>query len=107
MITNFEYSFNPKTFTLYFKGKLLEHSQALDVLKLLDEYAQNKKIQHLHIDLSELEYINSSGLNILLQILTKVRKSGFDVYLINISEKVKQLLIVTKLNSVFNIIHEN
>ncbi len=101
---NFTFSYTPENSTLYLKGRLLEISQAEEMIKMVDQNVQEKKLTHLYMDLSELDYKNSSGLSVFLQLLTKIRKSGHDIFLKNISEKVKQLLIVTKLNAVFNIL---
>jgi len=56
------------------------------------------------IDISQLRYINSSGIGVLITILTKFRNKGGEVYLLNPSESVRKLLIITKLNSIFNIV---
>jgi len=57
------------------------------------------------IDISELRYINSSGIGVLISILTRFRNKGGEVYLLNPSESVQKLLVITKLNSIFQIIH--
>lgn len=56
------------------------------------------------IDISTLRFINSSGIGLLITILTKFRNKGGEVFLINPSEKVKKLLIITKLYAIFNIV---
>src|SRR5450432_2545771 len=56
------------------------------------------------IDISGLRYINSSGIGVLITILTKFRNKGGEVYLMNPSESVKKLLVITKLNSIFHVI---
>lgn len=101
---SFTFSFNTSSSTLYLKGRLLEVSEAESMIKTIDQQIQEKKLNRLYMDLSDLEYINSSGLSVFLQLLTKMRKNGHDIFLKNISEKVNQLLIVTKLNAVFNIV---
>ncbi|MFN7791032.1 MAG: STAS domain-containing protein, partial [Cyclobacteriaceae bacterium] len=56
------------------------------------------------IDISELRYINSSGIGVLITILTKFRNKGGEVYLMNPSESVKKLLLITKLNAIFQVV---
>ena len=56
------------------------------------------------IDISGLRYINSSGIGVLITILTKFRNKGGDVYLLKPSESVQKLLVITKLNSIFQIV---
>jgi anti-sigma B factor antagonist len=55
------------------------------------------------IDLSEVRYISSSGIGLLITMLTKMRNAGGDVYLTAPSEHVKKLLIITKLNNIFTV----
>jgi anti-sigma B factor antagonist len=86
--------------TLY--GELIERNQSqlmLDQINALCEEGKSKVV----MDLSELKYMNSTGLNVLLNVLTKTRKSGGDVALCGISKKVQELLLITKLSSVFTV----
>ena len=55
------------------------------------------------IDLKEVNYLNSSGINLLISILTIIRNEEGELVLASISEKIKNLLIITKLNSIFNV----
>jgi anti-sigma B factor antagonist len=43
------------------------------------------------IDISKLRYINSSGIGVLITILTKFRNKGGEVYLMKPSENVQKL----------------
>jgi anti-sigma B factor antagonist len=83
-------------------GELIDRTQAqelTDLVNRLSEEGQNKFV----LELSELKYMNSSGLNVLINALTKARKNGGDLVIAGISKKVKELLLVTKLNSVFTV----
>ena len=53
------------------------------------------------IDFSELPYMNSNGLAFLISILTRARSAGGDVVIANISEKIAQILVMTRLNDMF------
>jgi anti-sigma B factor antagonist len=55
------------------------------------------------IDISDVRYINSSGIGVLITLLTKFRNQGGDIVLINPSEHVNKLLIMIKLRNIFNI----
>ena len=55
------------------------------------------------IDLSGVRYISSSGIGLLITILTKMRNVGGEVLLTAPSEHVKKLLIITKLNQIFTV----
>ncbi len=83
-------------------GELIDKHQALDLIKAIDEQLELGKIK-LAIDLSGLKYMNSSGLNVLIQILTKTRNKGGESVVYNVSKKVNELLIITKLNTLFKV----
>ncbi|WP_192821458.1 STAS domain-containing protein [Rufibacter sp. LB8] len=55
------------------------------------------------IDLSNVRFINSSGIGVLVSLLTKFRNRGGELLLINPSEHIRKLLIITKLNAIFTV----
>ncbi|GHB53459.1 STAS domain-containing protein [Mongoliitalea lutea] len=65
--------------------------------------AVNDGVKSFIIDLSDIRYISSSGIGLLITMLTKMRNSGGEVYLCSPSEHVKKLLIITKLNNIFTV----
>ena len=60
-------------------------------------------INRFIIDLKDFNYMNSTGLNVMLMVLTKSRKAGGEAILCNASSNISSLLSVTKLNSVFSV----
>jgi anti-sigma B factor antagonist len=48
--------------------------------------------------------MNSTGLNVLLNILSKARKSGGEAVICCVPEKIKSLLVITKLINVFSVV---
>lgn len=68
--------------------------------KLLD--SGTKKVV---IDLHEVQFVNSSGLGMLIGSLNTMRNAGGDLKLARASKKVQGLIEVTKLHRVFDI-HE-
>lgn len=83
-------------------GNLLEKSQAQPLLDEFEQIAQEGKTQ-LIINLEELIFLNSTGLNVLIALLTKSRNSGGETVLCSIAPKIKELLVITKLTAVFQI----
>lgn len=73
--------------------------------QLLEEVnnAINQGVVQCAVDISEVRYINSSGIGVLITILTKFRNQGGEVCIVNPSDHVKKLLIITKLTAIFNI----
>ncbi|MBI3003802.1 MAG: STAS domain-containing protein [Ignavibacteriales bacterium] len=61
------------------------------------------KKKRIVIDLSDVKFINSSGLAMLIGGLNTMRKSGGEMKLARASEKIETLLQMTKLNTVFDI----
>ena len=84
------------------KGNLMSKEQAQPLLGEIDFFF-NEGLKKIIIDLSEMQYMNSSGLSVLINIFTQARNKGGEVIITNIPEKIKELLIITKLNSIFNI----
>lgn len=87
---------------IYLKGNLIEKHEAQTMLNEINEMiadGHNKFLLHL----KDLKYMNSSGIGIMIGILTKARNAGGEVAITGLSPKINQLLVVTKLNSVFKI----
>ena len=101
---NFKYSIQKEADIniISFDGELIDKSQASGLIIAIDEKIENKEIKFI-FDLQGLKYLNSSGLNVLINILTKCRKSGGEVLISSLSEKVNKLFIMTKLNTIFTI----
>jgi anti-sigma B factor antagonist len=55
------------------------------------------------LNLGDVNYIDSSGIGELVSAFTSVRNSGGELKLLNLTKKVKDLLQITKLYTVFDI----
>lgn len=84
-------------------GDLIGEDSGTQLVEAVND-AMTHKVLTCIIDISELRYINSSGIGVLITILTKFRNKGGEVYLMNPSESVKKLLMITKLNSIFHVV---
>jgi len=84
----------------HLKGRLMDQQQADRLMGTLDEELADGSTKII-LDLSELQYMNSTGLNILINVLTRTRNAGGDTILAAVSHSVRQLFIVTKLDTVF------
>jgi anti-sigma B factor antagonist len=65
--------------------------------------ALSQGIKYCLVDIENVRYINSSGIGVLITILTKFRNKDGELFLIKPSEHVKRLLIITKLQAIFTI----
>jgi anti-sigma B factor antagonist len=85
---------------LVLEGSIMERHEADDLLTEVDELIADGEMSMV-IDLENLNYLNSSGLNVLLNILTKSRNSNGEVVICGVNERLKKLLVITKLDAVF------
>lgn len=72
------------------------------VKKIFDKVIKDKSGKVL-IDLQKVEYIDSSGLATLVEILKNIKSYGGRLKLSNLSDKVKSLFEITKLEKLFDI----
>src|SRR5258706_1077912 len=101
---NFAQEIKHRSLVLRISGYLIGEDNGTQLVSAVNE-AMSHDVLTCIIDISGLRYINSSGIGVLITILTKFRNKGGEVYLMNPSESVKKLLIITKLNSIFQVIH--
>lgn len=87
---------------LRLSGDLIGENHGAELISIIND-SINSDILFCAIDIHEVRYINSSGIGVLITILTKFRNKGGEVVLIRPSDSVEKLLIITKLNSIFNI----
>ncbi len=91
---------NFKLITL--SGRLIEKTQAEGLIKEFEALLENSNNKYL-MSLEALEYVNSTGLNLLIGMFTQARNAGGELVIGGISPKVKKLMVMTKLDSVFKI----
>ncbi len=87
---------------LSLKGKIEggpDASEFNDVIQKLIK--ENKK--NIVADLGNLKYVNSSGVGIIMRAFTTVKNAGGNLKLANLNDKMKGLLSITKLNTIFEI----
>ncbi|SHN34400.1 anti-sigma B factor antagonist [Cyclobacterium lianum] len=102
MKASFESYTADKNLILKIKGDLIGDESGPRLVELVSDGLQ-EGIQTCIVDLSQVRYISSSGIGVLITILTKMRNTGGEVYLSSPSEHVKKLLIITKLNNIFHV----
>ncbi len=103
-MSNFSFDINHEDniIIVSINGRMLDNTQTEELLNAVQNELkedQNKIV----LNLDQLDYINSSGLNCFINILTKARNMGGEVVVINVPEKIKKLLLISKLNTVFTI----
>ena len=91
-----------KTLKLHFTGDLVGENNGSEIVELVNDSIANG-VTYCLLNISEVRYINSSGIGVLITLLTKFRNKNGDLCIIKPSEHVNKLLIMTKLQAIFNI----
>ena len=90
------------TVIIELKGKLVGGPLAGRMDRTLDNIlAQGNK--HIIVDLGSVTHLNSSGMGILISGFTKVNDEGGKLKFANITDKIRNLLSITKLNRIFEV----
>ncbi len=82
------------------KGKIMGGPDASLLHDKLYEYIQQDK-KKVIIDLGQVDWMNSTGLGILISGYTTLRNHKGQLKLINVTDKIHSLLTITKLVTVF------
>ncbi|MEJ2003539.1 MAG: STAS domain-containing protein [Cyclobacteriaceae bacterium] len=98
----FSHSISGEVLILTLEGDLIGENSGIDLIEVVNtQIAAGARL--CIVDIRKLRYINSSGIGVLITILTKFRNKGGDICLLEPSENVKKLLIITKLNAIFQV----
>ena len=91
-----------ESFVISLRGKIMSDSEineiSLSISKLISE---NKS--KLIFNLSDLTYLNSSGINFFMKTLTKTRINNGDLIFYGVNGNVKNLFQIAKLNEIYTI----
>ena len=99
----YKHTISKNILKIKFDGDIIGEQNGPDLIELVNEKL-NIGIKYSFLDISNVRYINSSGIGVLITVLTKFRNKKGDMYIINPSEYVQKLLIITKLETIFNIV---
>jgi len=88
---------------LFMEGDLIGDEVGPIITELVSDSVE-AGIKTMVIDLEKVRYISSSGLGLLITILTKMKNAGGELFLTAPSEHVKKLLLITKLNGIFTVV---
>lgn len=87
---------------LILEGKGLTEQDFRPVENEVETLLENGE-SNIILNLDKIDLLNSLGIKSLIKVFTKCRNAGGDLYIVNISEKISQVLLLTKLNTVLNI----
>jgi anti-sigma B factor antagonist len=98
---SFDISERYNCMVIEFKGNVMGGPDAVSLNETLHDLIERDQ-KNVVVDLAKVNFMNSSGLGMLIGALTTMRKAGGDLRIANASDKIESLLIVTKLITVFN-----
>ena len=82
------------------RGKIMGGPESTALHDLLHDLIDQGK-KNVVIDLGKVDWMNSTGLGLLISGLTTLRKSGGELKLANVTDKIQSLLTITKLVTIF------
>lgn len=83
-------------------GDLIGSPDAQQLLASVNEHL-GEDVTNCAVDLSGVRYINSTGIGVLVSLLTKFRSRGGEMVLINPADHPKKMLALTKLTNIFTV----
>ena len=88
------------TIIIALTGKIMGGPEATEINEEFNQLIDDKKLKVV-IDLKEVEWMNSSGLGILIGAVSLFRNNNGQIRIINVSERIQNLLKITKLAGIF------
>lgn len=83
-------------------GDLLGEKDGIEIVtsvaKEIDE-----GVRVMIVDMSQLRYVNSSGIGVLITLMTKLKNCGGELFILQPTDQIMKLFTITKLDKVFNI----
>jgi anti-sigma B factor antagonist len=90
------------TVVIRLEGNVMGGPEAVKLNEEINQLLDDQQKQ-LILDLSKVNRMNSSGLGILINALTTFRQNGGELKLAGMTDRIKGLLAMTKLNTIFEI----
>ena len=81
-------------------GRIVEGSESIALQREVE--AQLDETPHVVLDLSGIEFIDSSGLGLLVRLLNRARLAGGDLRICAVPPRMREILRVTRLEKVFS-----
>jgi anti-sigma B factor antagonist len=83
-------------------GKIVLGQGTMVVRNTIKDLLHNG-VKHIVLNLAEVNYIDSSGVGELVSSFTTVAKEGGELKLLNLTTKVREILAITRLLTVFKV----
>lgn len=84
------------------KGSLVGGDETVELRQAIAGFV-DREYQKLLIDLSKVEYLNSTAIGVLVSAHTTYAKKGWHIRLCGLNKNVKNIFVITKLTLVFEV----
>ncbi len=99
---NIKHEIKDRVLIISIEGELIS-PQALDTDKNIISLIEKEKKERIIIDLSKVDYVDSTGLGILVSIRLYCKKNRILYATVGVNEKIKRTFTVTEMTSFLNI----
>jgi len=99
-----DYLVQGTTLIVYFSGEVTLHTSS-DLREQIEDFLTRIDVEHLVIDLSRVEFLDSSGIGMLVALKTKITSRNNSIFLLNPSAQVSTTLELVHLTQFFQILH--
>ncbi|MCB0279386.1 MAG: STAS domain-containing protein [Calditrichaeota bacterium] len=86
---------------LKLSGNIVGGPESITVNQTLANLISDKKVRVI-LDLSGIDFMNSSGLGVIIHSANQLKQNNGSLRLANVSDKIKHIMKITKLDSVFD-----
>ncbi len=100
---NYQFQIRNSLLLIEFNGDLVEDTIEEEFFEQLDKEGAKTDYKCV-VCLAKLRFLNSQGISVLLRMYKQFRDQDGDLVLINLSESIRSLLIITKLDALFTIL---
>ena len=97
------FDYTDDTLTAVISGEL-DHKGASEVREVIDKELYGKLPKVLALELSSVEFIDSSGLGLIMGRYTKAKELGIETVLLNPTPRTEKLLIMVGINRMIKIL---
>ena len=83
-------------------GKIVSGDKVMTLKSTINDLIKDENVTDVIVDFSAVPFMDSTGLGVLIASYTTLKKGNRNLVLLKVADKIKDLLVVTKLLSLFD-----
>jgi len=91
--------------TVYLKGRL-DVNQADTIEKEIKKLLNKETSSHFILDLKDIDYVSSTGIGLLVSVMTTLKQRGKKLAICSLNSPVKRIMEIVEVNVLFNIFRD-